>query len=105
PRENGQWMPLFLSPFFLFATAAATIPVVLHLLKRNPEPRVKFAAVALLRHAPVERTSTRRFRQIALLMLRVAALVLLALAFARPFFPAAGATAGAGATIVALDTS
>ena len=98
-------MPSFLSPLFLVGALAAAIPVVLHLLKRNPEPRVKFAAVALLRDAPVEHTSTRRLRQIALLMLRVAALVLLALAFARPFFPAAGATAAAGATIVALDTS
>jgi hypothetical protein len=84
---------------------AAVIPVVLHLLKRSPEPRVKFAAVALLRDAPVEHTSTRRLRQIALLMLRVAALALLALAFARPFFPPAAASAAGGATIVALDTS
>jgi len=98
-------MPLFLSPFFLFATAAATIPVVLHLLRREPEPRVKFAAVALLRQAPVERSSTRRLRQIMLLMLRVSALILLALAFARPFFASPAAAVARGATIVLLDTS
>jgi hypothetical protein len=94
----------FLSPWFLAGAAAALVPVVLHLLKRNPERRVRFAAVALLRHAPVEHTATRQLRQIALLMLRVAALVLLALAFARPFFPSAVATA-ARTTVVALDTS
>ena len=104
-RSRAERSVVFLSPLFLVGALAAAVPVVLHLLKRNPEPRVKFAAVALLRHAPVEHTSTRRLRQIALLMLRVAALVLLALAFARPFFPSAGATAAAGATIVALDTS
>jgi len=98
-------MPLFLSPFFLFATAAATIPVVLHLLRREPEPRVKFAAVALLRQAPVERSSTRRLRQIVLLMLRVSALILLALAFARPFFASPAAAVARSATIVLLDTS
>jgi hypothetical protein len=98
-------MPLFLSPFFLFAIAAAAIPVVLHLLKREPEPRVKFSAVALLRQAPVERSSTRRLRQIVLLMLRVSALILLALAFARPFFPSPAAAAARNATIVLLDTS
>lgn len=98
-------MPAFLSPLFLLAALAAAIPVALHLLKREPEPRVKFAAVALLRHAPVERTSTRRLRQILLLMLRVTAFILLALAFARPFFRAAAAAAGRGATVVALDTS
>jgi hypothetical protein len=98
-------VPSFLSPLFLVGALAAAIPVVLHLLKRNPEPRVKFAAVALLRDAPVEHTSTRRLRQIILLMLRVAALVLLALAFARPFFSAAAASAAGGATIILLDTS
>jgi hypothetical protein len=96
-------MPAFLSPLFLVAIAAAAIPIVLHLLKRDPEPRVKFAAVALLRQAPVERTSTRRLRQILLLLLRVAVLVLLALAFARPFLAAIATRSSA--TIVALDTS
>jgi hypothetical protein len=95
----------FLSPLFLVGAMAAAIPLILHLLKRDPEPRVKFAAVALLRHAPVERTSTRRLRQIVLLMLRVAGLILLAVAFARPFFPSASAVASRRATVIALDTS
>ena len=94
----------FLSPLFLIGALAAAVPIVLHLLKRDPEPRVKFAAVALLRHAPVERTSTRRLRQIVLLAMRVAALVLLAIAFAQPFVPLA-ATASRSATVIALDTS
>ena len=38
----------FLSPLFLAGAAAAAVPIVLHLLKREPEPRVKFAAVQLL---------------------------------------------------------
>src|SRR4249919_1613118 len=98
-------MPVFLSPFFLFATVAAAIPVVLHLLRREQEPRVKFAAVALLRQAPVERSSTRRLRQIVLLMLRVSALVVLALAFGRPFFPSPAAASARNATVILLDTS
>src|SRR6266853_1462621 len=40
-------MPSLLSPLFLVGALAAAVSVVLHLLKRNPEPRVKFAAVAL----------------------------------------------------------
>ena len=35
----------FLSPLFLAGAAAAAVPIVLHLLKREPEARVKFAAV------------------------------------------------------------
>src|SRR5579872_434488 len=95
----------FLSPLFLTGAALAAVPIVLHLLKREPEPRVKFAAVKLLKNAPVEHTQRHRLLELLLLALRVAALVLLALAFARPFLKAGGAAAGGGVTIVALDTS
>lgn len=95
----------FLSPLFLAGAAAAAVPIVLHLLKREPEPRVRFAAVRLLKNAPVELTEKRRLRELLLLALRVAALVLLALAFARPFFASGGAVRASGVTIVAIDTS
>ncbi len=94
----------FLSPLFLLGALAAAVPVLLHLLRRQPEERVRFSAVHLLKQAPVEHTSRRRLRQLLLLALRVSALLLLALAFARPFF--ASGLAGTGATtVVALDTS
>jgi hypothetical protein len=95
----------FLSPLFLAGAAAAAVPIVLHLLKREPEARVKFAAVKLLKKAPVEHTQRRHLRELILLALRVAALVLLALAFARPFFASGAAIGSAGVTVVALDTS
>ena len=47
----------------------------------------------------------RRLRELLLLALRVAALLLLALAFARPFLRPTAASAASGVTIVALDTS
>ena len=81
----------FLSPLFFAGAAAARFPIVLHLLKREPEPRVKFAAVKLLKRAPVEHTEKRHLRELLLLALRVTALVLLALAFARPFFESGAA--------------
>ena len=95
----------FLSPLFLIGSLAAAVPIVLHLLRREPEPRVKFAAVRLLRGAPVEYTDRRRIRELLLLALRVSALVLLALAFARPFLASATAVQSGAATIVVLDTS
>jgi hypothetical protein len=95
----------FLAPLFLIGAAAAAIPIVLHLLKREPEARVKFAAMRLLRRGPVEHMQRRRLRELILLALRVAALVLLAIGFARPFFAARTASPSAGATIVLLDTS
>jgi Aerotolerance regulator N-terminal/von Willebrand factor type A domain len=95
----------FLSPLFLAGAAAAAVPILLHLLKREPETRVKFAAVKLIKQAPVEHTDRRRLRELLLLALRVTALVLLALAFARPFFATGAAVGSTGVTVVALDTS
>ncbi|HEV8346156.1 MAG TPA: BatA domain-containing protein [Vicinamibacterales bacterium] len=95
----------FLSPLFLVGAAAAAVPIVLHLLKREPEARVRFSAVKLLKRAPVEHTERRHLRELILLALRVTALVLLALAFARPFFASGAAIASSGVTIVAVDTS
>jgi hypothetical protein len=95
----------FLAPLFLAGAAAAAVPVILHLLKREPEPRVKFAAVRLLKRAPVEQTEKRRLRELLLLALRVAALLLLAFAFARPFLASGAAIGTTGVTMIALDTS
>jgi len=95
----------FLSPLFLVGATAAALPIVLHLLKREPEARVRFAAVKLLKRAPVEHTQRRHLRELILLALRVTALVLLALAFARPFFASGAAVASSGITVVAIDTS
>ncbi len=78
---------------------------MLHLLRREPEPRVRFSAVKLLKHAPIEHSEKHRLRELLLLALRVTALVLLALAFARPFFPSGAAAAATGATLIAIDTS
>ena len=97
-------MIAFLSPLFLAGAAAAAVPIVLHLLKRDPEQRVKFPAVKLLKEAPVERTDRRRLRELLLLALRVATLMLMALAFARPFFPT-GTMGPGGVTMIAFDTS
>ena len=96
---------IFLAPWFLAGAAVAAVPLILHLLKREPEPRVKFAAVNLLKNAPVEHSDRHRLRELLLLALRVAALVLLAIAFARPFVRSGRPVGGADVTIIALDTS
>lgn len=95
----------FLSPLFLLGALAAAVPLVLHLLRREPDTRLKFAAVRMLEHAPVEHADKRRLRDLLLLALRIAALLLLAFAFARPFFTTGSASAASGVTVVALDTS
>ncbi len=94
-----------LAPIFLAGALAAAVPIVLHLLKREPEARVRFAAVRFLRRAPVEHADRRHLRELLLLALRIAAVLLLALAFARPFFGSDAQAGSTRVTVVALDTS
>jgi hypothetical protein len=95
----------FLSPLFLVGAAAAAIPIAIHLFHRRAEPVIEFAAMRYLRRAPVEESSRRRLRELILLALRVAAIVLLACAFARPYVSEGASAAGDAATVVLIDTS
>ena len=94
----------FLTPAFLFGALAVAVPIVLHFLRRERLPRVPFSDVRLLRGARLDQTRRQRLRELLLLALRVAALLLLALAFARPFV-AEPVPAGESATVVLVDTS
>ena len=93
----------FLSPWFLLGALAVALPVLLHLRKQDIAPAHPFAAIRFLRRAPVEARRPRQLRDLLLLALRVAALALLAAAFARPYVR--GEDAVGGITIVAVDTS
>src|SRR5256885_12389675 len=93
----------FLSPLYLAGAALIALPIVLHLLRRDVAPRLPFTAVRLLRVSPIERSRRRRLRDILLLLARVAALLLLAGSFARPYL--AGARSSTRTTVIAIDRS
>jgi hypothetical protein len=95
----------FLSPLFLVAAMAAAIPILLHLFHRKTEVVIDFPAVRLLKRAPVQQHRRRRLRELILLALRVVALMLLALSFARPYFAGAVAPESAALTVIAVDQS
>lgn len=97
-------MPSFLYPAFLIGAAAAAVPILLHLLRNQQAPELRFSAVQLLLGVRVEQAQRRRIRDWLLLAMRVAALLLLALAFARPYV-IEDPTTGGRATIVAVDRS
>ncbi|MCS6976635.1 MAG: BatA domain-containing protein [Gemmatales bacterium] len=74
----------FLAPLMLLGGSAVAIPIILHLLYRSRFRRVPWAAMEFLRKS-IEQTRRRlKFQEWLLLALRIALLVLLALAFARP---------------------
>ena len=68
----------FLFPAFLIGGCAIAVPIVLHLLRREHLPRVPFSDIRFLQAARVEQARRRRLRELLLLALRVAALLLLA---------------------------
>ena len=93
----------FLTPLYLAGAALIALPIVLHLLRRDVAPAVPFTAVNLLRGSPVDRSRHHRLRDLLLLAARVAALLLLAGSFARPYL--AGAAPTVRTTVVAVDRS
>jgi hypothetical protein len=93
----------FLTPLYLAGAALIALPIILHLLRRDVAPAVPFTAVSLLRKTPVDRSRTHRLRDLLLLAARVAALLLLAGSFARPYLPGAAPTGRT--TVVAVDRS
>lgn len=95
----------FLSPLFLIGAIAAAVPILLHLFHRKTEVVIDFPAVSLLTRAPTQQHRRRRLRELILLALRVSALILLALSFARPYFAAATAPDSVPVTVIAIDTS
>ncbi|MGH7504535.1 MAG: BatA domain-containing protein, partial [Longimicrobiales bacterium] len=95
----------FLSPILLVLGAAIAVPVILHLFQRHQGPRVVFPALRYLRRAEKEHARQIKLRQLLLMLLRVAAVLLLALAAARPFARGAGAQHQPTAVAIVLDNS
>jgi hypothetical protein len=97
----------FLAPLMLWGAAAAAIPIALHFFFRSRYRRVPWAAMKFLLQS-IEQTSRRlRFQELLLLLLRVAVLVVLAVALARPIWTAAAGSAKSEAVdaVFLVDTS
>jgi aerotolerance regulator-like protein/VWA domain-containing protein len=75
-----------LAPLYLAGLAALSLPLIFHLVRRTPRGRQDFSSLMFLLPSPPRLTRRSRLDQILLLLLRLAALALLAFAFARPFF-------------------
>ena len=77
----------FLTPIFLLATAAAAIPVVLHLVRQAKAKPVPFSSLMFIPATTKEAVRRRKLKDRLLMAMRALMLVLLALVFARPFLP------------------
>src|SRR5256885_2414656 len=99
----------FLTPLFFLGLGAIAIPILVHLIQREKKQVVEFPSLMFVRRIPYQSVRRRRIRHWALLLLRAAAIALIAAAFARPFMRqgavAAAAVGGAREIVVLLDDS
>ena len=94
----------FLVPAFLAGLAALLVPLLLHLRHRDKDAPQRFPSLMFLERLPIRTAERRRITDWPLLLLRALALVLLVLAFARPFVSVGRAASSAGAvrTVILL---
>jgi hypothetical protein len=83
----------FLAPLFLLGALAIAIPVIIHLTHREKKDVVPFPSLMFLRKIPYRSVRRQKLRHLFLFALRSLALLLIALAFARPFFESFSASA------------
>ena len=98
----------FLSPWFLFGLLGIGIPIAIHLIRREKAVKIPFSAVRFLKKAPKKSTFTHRFQQWLLMVMRIAIVALLAVAFARPFLSGTASEwigPAPESAVILLDTS
>lgn len=97
-----------LSPWFLLGALAVGLPLWLHLLQRDNPVRLPFASLMFFEKMKESRLLERRLRYLLLLALRLALIVLAALAFAKPVWERSAETALGeipALQLIVLDTS
>lgn len=98
----------FLTPLFFLGVAALAAPILVHLVRRTRARRVQFPALVFVRQVPQRRIRRRTLHNLLLLLLRCLAILLIVIAFTRPFFSTGSSAkdnSAAGATVILIDNS
>jgi Aerotolerance regulator N-terminal/von Willebrand factor type A domain len=97
----------FLSPWFLAGALAVGLPIWLHLLQQHRSTPLKFSSLMFFEQRTQSSIKHRRLKYLLLFALRVALLILLALAFANPFLTTEGGVVGGRdrMLVLAIDNS
>jgi hypothetical protein len=98
----------FLSPLFWFGIAAVAAPILVHLVRRTRARKVEFPALVFVRQVPQRTIRRRTLQNLLLLILRCLAILLIVMAFVRPFFTGGSAAKendSGGTTVILIDSS
>jgi hypothetical protein len=88
----------FLSPLYAAAALAIAVPILLHLVRRQPRNKLEFSSLLFLSETPPRMTRNSRIENWFLLLLRSLLLLMIAFAFARPYWSESVNTAAGSAS-------
>ena len=95
----------FLAPLLAAFTALCAIPILIHLLNRSRYRTIAWGAMDFLLKTLQQNKKRLQLRDLLLMILRTAAILLAALALARPTIAGGLGLGGSSATVIVLDTS
>lgn len=98
----------FLHSVLLYALAAATLPLLIHLFTRSRSRVIVFSTLRFLKELQKNKLSRLKLRQFLLLLLRTLIILLVVLGFSRPTCrrsDAGGSTAARTSAVIVLDNS
>lgn len=95
----------FLYPSFLWALAALSIPVLIHLFNFRKTTRIFFSNTRFLKLVKEVSTAKRRLKHYLILASRLLFLLFLILAFAQPIVPASEQLGNGRSTVLYIDNS
>lgn len=95
----------FLAPLYLLFGLGIAVPLLIHLMRRRTGARIEFPAARYLARAEREHSRTLRLRNLILMLLRVLAILAIALAAARPVARWVGSGHAPTAIAIVIDNS
>ncbi|MCU1258424.1 MAG: conserved hypothetical rane protein [Bryobacterales bacterium] len=97
----------FLAPWFLAGLTAVGLPIYIHLLKRHKTIPLPFSSLMFFERRTQSSVKHRRLQYLLLFALRTLFIVLLMLAFARPFIHSSSIVSAQGgrSVVLAVDSS
>ncbi|MFT7153372.1 MAG: hypothetical protein ACI9Z7_000426, partial [Alteromonas macleodii] len=96
----------FAYPEFLFALAAISVPIIIHLFNFRRFKKVYFSDIRFLKDVEIETKSRNKLKNLLILLSRILAIIFLVMAFARPVIPTGSkATATSNSVVVYIDNS
>ncbi len=107
--KETDTMGFLVGAFAIAGAIGASIPLVIHLLNRERARRLVFSTVRFIQMSHQTNVQRHRLKRLLLLLMRILMLILLGLAFARPYFAEDPASApelgGVRNAVIILDTS